>query len=801
MLTIGAAVACPEKTRADLEWDRVLCAFADRCASRMGAEFVRNLSFAEWDEVASRWAQGKEALQLLREGEPLPVGAFPDVREPLDRLRAQGVLGASDLRDVAQMLAAARTLRRFLVARRAKVPALFDACVTDPSLDRVEEEIAGAFDPDGTLSNKASVRLAELRSEQQATRTRMLRRMEDLMNRYEAVLQDRFITEREGRYVLPVRSDSHERFPGIVHASSASGGTLFVEPRIVIPMGNRLKMLEGDIAREELAIYTHLSSALMDVLPSLEAAALALCTADARAAAAKLAQEKDLVFPEIVPEPRLDLVAARHLLLVMDLDRVVPSDLAIERGRAMIVSGPNAGGKTVALKTMGLAALLVRAGLPIPCQRTSKVGWFDVVLSDVGDDQSLQSNLSTFSAHVQNLAAILDQTHDGALVLLDELATGTDPREGEALAAGVLDSLCRRGGAVVATTHYEGLKALAAADERFVNASVGLDLATMTPTFSLSMGVPGRSSALAVARRFGMPEVVIERAEKFLSRDDRSFEETVRKLEGERMALEMAKNAMEAEKSKVAELREALEEELARARDRDKRTLARETKSLLYSVQRAREELRAVQARLRSKKLDESELKQASRALDRVAAAVAVGGELEPSAYVDTIARERVAASELRKGARVWVKKLRAEAEIVEVLPGERVRVCAGALKLTVDASEILQGARAVELVKKSAPRAPAPVRDEPLEVPMQTRDNTCDVRGMRVDEAISMATSFLDRAMSEGQRTIFIIHGHGSGALRDAIRKELETSPYIRGFRPGERHEGGDGVSVAWLR
>src|SRR6202012_4942954 len=245
----------------------------------------------------------------------------------------------------------------------------------------------------------------------------------------------------------------------------------------------------------------------------LSVAAEALAHADVRGAAARLTRDLSLAFPEITDgEASIDLLGGRHPLLALDGAAVVASDVAIGAGRAMVVSGPNAGGKTVALKTLGLAALMVRAGLPVACDEGSTLGLFDVVLTDVGDDQSLHVNLSTFSAHVRNLAAILDETQPGALVLLDEIATGTDPREGEALAAGVLDSLCARGGAVVATTHYEGLKALALADPRFRNASVGFELATMTPTFRLALDVPGQSSALAVARRFGMPPPVLERA-------------------------------------------------------------------------------------------------------------------------------------------------------------------------------------------------------------------------------------------------------------------------------------------------
>ncbi|HEX3342978.1 MAG TPA: Smr/MutS family protein, partial [Polyangiaceae bacterium] len=616
------------------------------------------------------------------------------------------------------------------------------------------------------------------------------------------VLQDRFVTEREGRWVLPVRSDAHERFPGIVHATSTSGSTLFVEPRAVVPMGNRLKMLEADVKREEEAVYAKLSALVSDALPSVDAAARALALADVRAATAKLARDQALVFPRIVDEPRLELKRARHLLLALDLPHVVPSDLVLEAERAIVVSGPNAGGKTVALKTMGLAALMVRAGMPVPCDEGSTIGLFDVVLTDVGDDQSLQKNLSTFSAHVSNLAEILLETTRGALVLLDELAGGTDPREGEALAAGVLDSLCARGGAVAATTHYEGLKALALADTRFVNASVGFDIATMTPTFQLAMGVPGSSSALAVARRFGMPSTVIDRAERFLTREDQNFEVVVKKLHDERAALELARAAAEEREQEARVLRTRLEGELETARSREKRALGEEARELMERLRRAREDLRGAQARLRAKKIEPEALREAERAVERVAGEVAIGGSLE-GLLVNAGEGERlpVRAGELRRGARVWVQRLRAEAEVVEVM-GEQVRVAAGPLKLTVAVAD-LRAAAPPEPPSRPALRAlsgrsPAPaLPEEPL---IQTRDNTCDLRGLRVDDAVGMATTFLDRALGEGQRAVFLLHGHGTGALREAIREELGRTRYVTRFRAAERDQGGDGVTVVWL-
>lgn len=833
---------CPDKTRSDLEWNRLLAALASRCVSHMGRTLALDLPFAATrPETRRLLAEAREASDLLDAAEPLPVVELGDVSGAIGRVGASGVLAPTEIRELGKALGAARALRRFLSVRRDRIPALFDACATDPTLDALADELAQAFDADGSLSDRASPRLKELRGEYQTARTRMLSRLDDLMSKYEAILQDRYVTEREGRYVVPVRSDAHERFPGIVHSTSSSGATLFVEPRAVIPMGNRLKVLEAEVQREEIAIYTRLSSRIGDALPSVVGAIDALARADVRAGTARLAQDLRLSFPTITDEARLDLAVARHPLLLLDVleaipeappratavaaagafDVVVPSDLKIAARRAVVVSGPNAGGKTVALKAMGLTALMVRAGLPVACAAGSTVGIFDVVLTDVGDDQNLTKNLSTFSAHVRNLVRILDDTQPGALVLLDELAGGTDPREGEALAAGMLDSLTARGGAVVVTTHYEGLKALALADERFENASMGFDLTEMSPTFRLAQGVPGSSSALAVARKFGLPGTVIERAEKFLSREDIQFETVVKKLNDERAALELARAAAARREAEADELRSRLEGELAQARDREQRQLSKEAESLLGAVRRSREELREVQARLRSKKLDIASAKEAEKALDRVAAKVAIGGELEPLVARETSADASAAAgpiadaATLKKGARVWVPRVRAEADVLDLLADGSVRVQAGAMRLVLPAAELrLPSERRDDTEpKKARDKAVRPSinstgggdtsasRDPSgLEVAMQTSDNTCDLRGLRSDDAVTLAVTFLDRSLNENRRVCFLVHGHGTGALKEAIRRELKSSPYVRYFRAGHPGEGGDGVTIAWL-
>lgn len=801
---------CPIKTRTDLEWDRMLGALADRASSPAGKRLAKELPFARTHEsLLLALEEVKEAVDLHRLGEPLPAPDVPEVGQAVERARIGASLSNEELRAVGQCLREAARLRRFLATRKNHIPLLLRACSTDPGLDELEKEIFRAFDPEGTLADKASPRLGELRNERRHLRDRLVRRLEEIMQQHADILQDAFFTERDGRYVLPVRSDAHERFPGIVHATSGSGATLFVEPRPIVEMGNRLKMVEAQVAHEEDLIRAALSEKIGHDLHNVEAAVAALSHADLRSASARLARDLTLTFPDVPEgkgvEPTIHLKNARHPLLALDGVNVIPSDIEVRAGRAMIVSGPNAGGKTIALKTLGLAALCLRAGLPVPADEGSRVSAFEVVLTDVGDDQNLHKNLSTFSAHVQNLAAILDETRSGALVLLDELAGGTDPREGEALAAAVLDTMVARGGAVATTTHYEGLKALALADSRFENASVGFDLTTMSPTFRLVMGIPGASSALAVAKRFGIPNVVLERAEKFSSRDAVKFEEVVNKLHAERAALEMAREATNRATEAMQVKQRALDAELLRLQGIERGILTDAGRELFDSLKKARTTLREVEARLRGKPAS-NDLRDAARAIDIAAKRMTALEESEPAPLIPLPTPGVVDPGAIRAGMRIYVPRLRTMAEVAEVLPDGKLRVTAGALKLTTTITEV-RTPDAAGIAEKPKENIRGPVRRSVFDaaadpdIPAQTSENTADLRGLRAHEAVAMAEQFLDRSLGAGRKVAFLIHGHGKGALRDSVRDAIKASPYVAKSRPGEPREGGDGVTVVWLR
>jgi len=795
-----------EKTLHDVEWERLVRAVADRSLGPRGQGLSADPAAAnglpitrtrEGAEIAL--AETREALGLLEAGEPLPLDGIRDVDPHLARLERFGALDGPALRDVRETLGAARALRRFLAARRTHAPRLVEACAMDPTLDVLEDEIGGALEPDGTVADRASPDLRRLRTEVANLRARVVGKLEELVQKHADILSDRFHTMREGRYVLPVRTDAHEKLPGIVHATSQSGATVFVEPRSLIGQGNRLKMAQGEMEREEARILGILSDFVRERLAQVRAAVDALAHADLRSASARLGRDLDAVIPELDPAPRVRLEAARHPILLLDGVDVVPNDVGIEAGRALVLSGPNAGGKTVALKMLGLAALMVRAGLPVPAAEGASCGFFDPVLSDVGDEQSIATNLSTFSAHVTNVARILEAARHGAMVLLDEVATGTDPQEGAALACAIVDALCRKEAAVAVTPHYEPLKALAIRDARLGNASVGFDFDRLEPTFELALDVPGASSALEVAARFGIGRDVVDAARRMLPEQSRTFGDLVRRLEDQRRALEMDRAGVAEQRTEADRARAEVEEELASLRERERSKLSREGEKLLADIRRARGDVRSARRRLRRKRLDEAGVEEAERSVDAAAAEVReVERTQEPGEAPEDLPAP--VEGELSVGSRVWVPRLKAVAEVLERPARGRVKVAAGPMKLTVDVGDVREPPDEPAAAPTAAgdPAAGGPAASERP----PTADNTVDVRGLRVDEALGMVETFVDRCYGRSEPVAYVVHGVGTGALRDAIREHLgRDATYVDRTREGTPEEGGERVTVVYLR
>jgi DNA mismatch repair protein MutS2 len=777
-----------------LEWPRLQASVLARCAGESARR--RGLWLCESRaDTALSLRETDEMMALLARGERLPWTELCDIEGHLLRLERQGALKAKALAEVLVTLQNARALRVLLGAQREHAPSLLASCSSDPSLDSLEQELQAALEPDGTLSDRASPQLRALRQEIANLRERIVGRLQQVIERFEDVLSDRYYTLREGRYVVPVRRDAHERVAGIVHATSESGASIFVEPRAILAHGNRLKMAESELEREEERVLSALSERVRDFLPSLTGAALALDRMDLRHAGAQLGRELGGSVPELAEDGVVALRAARHPLLALAGTTTVPNTLELHAGRGLVISGPNASGKTVLLKTLGLSALMVRHGLPLAVAEGSRIGFFERVLTDVGDEQSTARNLSTFSAHITNLTAILAQADPRSLVLLDEVATGTDPHEGAALACAIVDALCERGSALAVSTHYEPLKAFSVHDPRLRAASVGFDVERMEPTFTLTLDVPGVSSALLVARRFGMPQPIIDVAERALPDQTRDFERLVRELGERTRAVEQEREQLAAERAKLATVRSQEQARLDVLRRHGDEQVSREVGQLVHQVKAARVELERARALVKSSAASKLDVAEAERRIASVAARVAIGGDLAAHTPSRAASTSPLAESDVRPGVRAHIARLRSDGVVIEGPTKGRVRVAVGPLKLWVEVAELRSAENA------QAPAIAAPIQPEPAALLHRTPDNTLNLKGLRVDDALSLMESFIDRLHTTDMRVGYILHGHGTGALKDAVRKHLKTGvPLVHKSRPANLEEGGDGFTVFYL-
>ncbi len=785
-----------EKCLRDLEWSRIVDAvWARRTGPIPDGDSLPLAQTASESNVLLE--ETREAMSVLAAGEHIPIDGSQHVRPLLDRVERGGALTGAELRDIRKTLDAARALRRFVGQRKAALPNLHRSGMSDPSLDVLRDEIAASIDPDGTISDRASPEIRRLRTESANLRSRVVAKLEELIHKKRDLLSDGYHTIRQGRYVIPLRRDAHERIEGIVHATSASGGTVFVEPRALIAAGNRLKMAQAELEAEELRITQALTAAIEERLPELRDMVCAVEHVDVRQACARLGIDLEANVLDLSETPDLQLRRARHPILVLDGDDVVPADLTLSAGHGLVISGPNAGGKTVALKTMGLVALMMRAGLPVPADEGSACGFFEHVLTDVGDEQSLSHSLSTFSAQITNINSILEVASRGTLVLLDELISGTDPHEGAALACAIVDALCSRGAAVAVTTHYEPLKIAAASDPRLENAAVGFDFEQMAPTFEFVMGIPGVSSAHRIAQRFGMSEHIVQAAAARVPRETRAVDAMIAALEEQRKRWEASEQANRQALASLEQERAEVERLRAEGQARFAREVRKEEESLRDVLRAARRELEDARKKLRR---DVSE--NAAHALrEQIERSAERRNQAEQALSTDESPSRKPLSAPPEIGSWVWVSRLRSRAQVLAIDSDDRVRVAAGAMKLWVGAGELQSTEPPASGREPTSPKVASPRATRSVEQPI-CDDNRLDVRGLSVDDAVAMATSFLDRLYGASVTTGYIVHGVGSGSLRSALHAHLKREAhYVAGFRSGTLEEGGERLTVVSLK
>jgi DNA mismatch repair protein MutS2 len=788
------------ETRAALEWPALLGAIGSFCTSSAGK--MRALALhpqASLEAALSRNQIVAETLDLDRLGLWPNARSFPDVSEGVGRASRGGVASAQELWQVRELLELAGKLRGFSRSQQGTHPALSAAIDSPAELAGLEEDLSHSLEPDGSVADRASPELARARKRVRELREESKRKLGQLLERHADVVQGDYYTEREGRYVLPVRSDAHLRVPGIVLGSSASGATLFVEPEELTGLGNQLRIQEAEALREAAKVLTLLSGYVASDAGSVMLAQRACEEADLLSALARFARQTRSIVVRLTADAQLDLRTARHPLLALSAHPVVANDIAIEAARALVISGPNAGGKTVALKTLGLVAWMARAGIPLPIAPESTVGWFGTVLADIGDEQSIAKSLSTFSAHVQRLCLLLERAAPDTLVLLDELASGTDPEEGAALAAAVLEALTARGSAVAVTTHYEKLKEFAAHAQHLQNASVSYDFERMAPTFQLTMGVPGASSALTVATRHGLPSSVVDRAQALLPEQSRERERAVQRLERERQLFERQRDTLAREAEELRGLREQLEVEHAAQRSALEAELERETLALRANVSKVRAELLSVRERLKREAGDPKALRAIERDLSRAASHVSLGGSLLPERVAPHIVAAPAPTITVKSGDTVRVRSSGMLASVLDV-DADRVRLQVGAIKLVLRTEDV-ELARAPQKAKTASKPVKRSTIATGLSSAVRTSQNTLDLRGERVEEALDKVDGFLDRLLNTGEPNGFVLHGHGTGALKLAVRSHLQASSYVEHSAPAEADAGGDAFTVFWLR
>lgn len=816
------------KTLEDLGWDKLVAHLVRRAHTARGAEAAAALPLLDTAEAAAeRMREIDEARRLAALEAAMPFGGIRDVVAQVARAGKGGVLEPEDLLGVAATARGLARLRKHLEQNQHEAPLLADIAAVIADLRHVYQPILDSFDETGRLADHASDDLGPLRRKAAQLATQLEQRVRAYVDdpRTQRFLQDRYFTTRGDRYVVPVRLESRSQVRGIVHGTSQSGRTLFIEPEPVVELQNRLRLAQCEVEDEERRILARLSGLVAGEEHALRMGMDAATTLDVIDAAARLAEVLNASVPAISTERRLSLLHARHPLMVLTDRPCVANDIVLEPGTVLILSGPNAGGKTVALKTAGLCALMTRAGLHVPAEAGSEVPWFTSIHSDIGDSQSIEDDLSTFSAHLTKLRQYLAEADAGTLLLIDEVAAGTEPEQGAALAQAVLEALSGRRVAAIVTTHFERLKALGASDPRFANASVGFDLERMEPTFRLHLGVPGSSGALAVARRMGLPGAVLDQAEELLGERRASVEELLAALSDERRLLAEEREALARTRAEAEAARVEAEAARRAAAERERKLREGAHDQAVAALRQARDELDRVRAELKRRekavrtpgRADRDNLRDIKSRLSGIADAVS---EHAPARSLPEGVRP--VSGELRPGTAVYVTSLGGRGQVVEGPQRGRVAVQIGNLRTTVSVGDVLldtraggndqqarQGRGGNRPGRRSERRSEqrAEQRAEPAagaasgdDLVLRTTAITVDVRGARAEEAVSSVDRFIDQSLLSARDVIFVIHGHGTGALRSAIRSHLDGHHAVTRWRPGERAEGGDGVTIAWL-
>ena len=784
-----------------IEFPRTLALIAERAVSALGAERVRELTpMTDREPIERELARVAAVRSLLSAEEPWTLYGVPDARAALTRLRVEGAsLSASDLLVIGALLRASRLTRDSFRGEKVSPVATAvlaeqrDALIADKTNEATIEK---TVDDEGQIRDEASSALKKIRRELRGSQGELIKVLERAMAKLEPHqrVADMSVTVRNGRYVIPVRREAQGAVGGIVHDASATGGTLFVEPPAAVEAGNRIRELQLEEGEEIDRILAEVTGRLRPQREAMQTSLEALVVLDSLVARARFAIDFRCVPSELSDATNgFTIVQGRHPLLVTQGIDVVPFDLSmLANERTLLISGPNTGGKTVLLKALGLFSALVQSGIPAPVDTGSTIAIFDNIYADVGDEQSILASLSTFSAHLKNLAEVLASATNRSLVLIDELGSGTDPIEGAALGGAILEALTARRTLSIATTHLGALKELATQVDGVVNASLQFDPVALAPTYRLTKGVPGRSYGISIARRLNLPSEVLARAEERIPSDERKITALLGDLEAREKALALTEKEMHeiSEDAKNRTRRVAERERNVREREREVEQASRR-EARHYLLEARAEVERTIRELKSASELGEDSAREARKRVETLAN--------EQGRELDRLARETQAEPETHDPAEVSIGDF-VEVEtlggrvgrVVEIRDDEAV-VAVGVMKLAV-ARGSLRRTRS----ESAAPEVAVAVRGDLPEVEVATE---IDLRGMRVGEVEAIVMHAVDAAIRADLKTLRIIHGKGTGALRERVAEMLRKESRVSSFRIGAWNEGGAGVTMVELR
>ena len=781
-----------------LEYNKIIAKLEEQAGSEMAKKIISELTPShEVPAIRDMLAETTEAVKLIVHKGPLPLGGFYDIEESVSFATKGGTLTMAQLLRILYNMRTAERVVSFLKGDVPDLPVIFSAAELLAVHKRLADEIDRCILSEDEMADNASPELRSIRRaivrQNEALRAKINHILNSADNK--TILQDSIVTMRNGRYVIPVKQEHKARVPGIVHDQSGSGATLFIEPQAIVDLNNQLRQLELDEKAEINRILTELSESVAEIHHDLINNQRLLVDLDMFMAKGKLSLDMGGEEPEISVDGAMDLRAARHPLI--DRDKVVPIDISLGDGYdTLVITGPNTGGKTVTLKTAGLLSLMAQTGLHIPAASGSRLPVYSQIFADIGDEQSIEQSLSTFSSHMTNIVDIVAEADEGSLVLLDELGAGPDPTEGAALAIAVLEKLKSAGARSIATTHYTELKKYAISTDGVENASMEFDVETLSPTYRLVTGIPGKSNAFEISGKLGLSREIIDRARELLEEGDIAFEDVISALEEDKRLAEEERDEAIMLNIQMKKMKEELEEKARKLEERREKELARAREEARAIVKEAREVSREVQEELKTLSRLES-MGERTAGFDRNRRRLKELERKNRETIKREVSREPVDPDKLSLGDRVKILTLNQNGEVIS-LPDEKgnLQVQVGMMKIGVNLSDIMLIDSGKPKKKKKASGYGRLYKSK-----AQTISASIDVRGKNMDDAVMDVEKYIDDAFISGLKEVTVIHGRGEGILRRGIQDMLKRNKNVDSFRNGGFNEGGDGVTVVKLK